>query len=113
MNTADRFNSTRKHGAPDVHLHIDRLVIDRAITGSAGTGEIQAELQDRLRELLQRHAFAVQHPQDSAVPYVAPPRVELAGNLNLRSLTEKTARSIFHAVSETVARRPIRNGTSL
>jgi hypothetical protein len=94
--------ATQAHGSPNVNLHIDRLVIDSAICGNAGTRQIQAALQEHLRDLLERESFQVPDRPDIAVPSVATFSLELTNDFDLRALTEKTARSILRAVSQTM-----------
>lgn len=102
MNHSKRKEDTRDR-PPDVQLHIERLVLDRAVCGGTGAEELQAELQDRLRELLRRESFQFQDRQQIRVASVAPLEFKPARDFSLRSLAEEAAGSIVRAVSRTMA----------
>lgn len=83
---------------PDIHLHIERLVLDSLPIGQAHGPQVQAAVEAELSRLLAEHGLAARLQGGGAAPSIAVAGIQLAPGSSPAQLGRQIAQSVFGGI---------------
>ncbi|CAG0930528.1 hypothetical protein TFLX_01804 [Thermoflexales bacterium] len=80
---------------PDIHLHIERLILDGLPLERSQGPQVQAAVEAELSRLLTTSGIGAQFQAGGAVPSVRAPALQLADNSSSTQLGQQIAQSVY------------------
>lgn len=83
---------------PDIHLHIERLILDGLPIERAQGPQVQVAVEAELSRLLAEHGLAASLQAGGAAPSVAVAGIQVASSSNPAHMGRQIAQSVFGGI---------------
>ncbi len=84
----------------NIHLHIERLILDGLPVGPGQGARVQAAVEGELARLLAEGGLAPSLQAGGAVPGVRAPSIQLSGENNSAQLGQQIARAVYRGIGK-------------
>jgi hypothetical protein len=84
---------------PDIHLHIERLILDGLPIERRQAPHVQAAVEAELARLLSTNGLGAQFQSGGAVPSIRAPEMQLTSD-NSTQIGQQIARSVYGGIGK-------------
>ena len=81
-----------------INVHIERLVVDRALIEGRRAEAVAAALQRQLRDLVTAHGFEADSPSGDVVPWANPQTMRLPTDASLTRFGRQIAGAVYRGI---------------